>query len=125
MPGAESYAALANGLERALSQLGGLPREHCSNSLSAAFRNHSKPDEATLDAGETPDLAAVLRRCTPVVTTAHPLCANRAIVARSCAAGMLRSDRGFLQPNAGIAADLDQPDPIFSQSCTDGSQAIK
>ena len=42
--GGESYAALANGLERALRLLGGAPLEHRSDSLSAAFRNLAKPD---------------------------------------------------------------------------------
>jgi hypothetical protein len=35
----ESYGALARGLENALSQLGGLPQEHRTDSLSAAFRS--------------------------------------------------------------------------------------
>jgi hypothetical protein len=42
--GGESYAALANGLENALRLLGGVPREHRSDSLSAAFRNLAVPD---------------------------------------------------------------------------------
>jgi hypothetical protein len=42
--GGESYAALANGLENALRLLGGVPLEHRSDSLSAAFRNLAKPD---------------------------------------------------------------------------------
>jgi hypothetical protein len=42
--GGESYPALASGLERALRLLGGVPREHRSDSLSAAFRNLAKPD---------------------------------------------------------------------------------
>ena len=42
--GGESYAALANGLENALRLLGGVPREHRSDSLSAAFRNLALPD---------------------------------------------------------------------------------
>jgi len=42
--GGESYPALANGLERALRLLGGVPREHRSDSLSAAFRNLAMPD---------------------------------------------------------------------------------
>ncbi len=46
--GGESYAALASGLERALRQLGGAPREHRSDSLSAAFRNLAKPDALDL-----------------------------------------------------------------------------
>jgi hypothetical protein len=37
--GGESYVALAEGLQNALWALGGAPREHRSDSLSAAFRN--------------------------------------------------------------------------------------
>ena len=37
--GGESYAALAEGLQRALSRLGGCPQEHRTDSLSAAFDN--------------------------------------------------------------------------------------
>ena len=37
--GGESYAALAEGLQRALRQAGGSPREHRTDSLSAAFSN--------------------------------------------------------------------------------------
>jgi hypothetical protein len=37
--GGESYIALAEGLQNALWTLGGAPREHRSDSLSAAFRN--------------------------------------------------------------------------------------
>lgn len=46
--GGESYVALAEGLQNALWLLGGAPREHRSDSLSAAFRN--------LDADATADL---------------------------------------------------------------------
>jgi hypothetical protein len=46
--GGESYVALAEGLQNALDLLGGAPREHRSDSLSAAFRN--------LDADATADL---------------------------------------------------------------------
>jgi hypothetical protein len=42
--GGESYPALASGLENALRQLGGVPQEHRSDSLSAAFRNLTKSD---------------------------------------------------------------------------------
>ncbi len=42
--GGESYTALATGLENALRLLGGVPREHRSDSLSAAFRNLAKSD---------------------------------------------------------------------------------
>jgi hypothetical protein len=37
--GGESYVALAEGLQNALWSLGGAPREHRTDSLSAAFRN--------------------------------------------------------------------------------------
>lgn len=37
--GGESYVALAEGLQNALWSLGGAPREHRGDSLSAAFRN--------------------------------------------------------------------------------------
>lgn len=48
--GGESYVALAEGLQNALWALGGAPREHRSDSLSAAFRN--------LDFDATKDLTA-------------------------------------------------------------------
>jgi len=48
--GGESYVALAEGLQNALWALGGSPREHRSDSLSAAFRN--------LDADAREDLTA-------------------------------------------------------------------
>lgn len=41
--GGESFVALAEGLQNALWTLGGVPREHRSDSLSAAFRNLDKP----------------------------------------------------------------------------------
>lgn len=43
--GGESFVALAEGLQNALWALGGAPREHRSDSLSAAFRN-LEPDAA-------------------------------------------------------------------------------
>ena len=43
--GGESFTALAEGLQGALWHLGGAPREHRTDSLSAAFRNLRK-DEA-------------------------------------------------------------------------------
>lgn len=42
MLGGESFVALAEGLQNALWALGGAPREHRSDSLSAAFRNLDK-----------------------------------------------------------------------------------
>jgi hypothetical protein len=40
--GGESFVALAQGLQDALWSLGGVPQHHCSDSLSAAFRNLDK-----------------------------------------------------------------------------------
>ena len=40
--GGESYTALATGLQEALLRLGGSPKEHRTDSLSAAFKNLSK-----------------------------------------------------------------------------------
>ncbi len=42
--GGESYAALAEGLQDALWRLGGVPQEHRSDSLSAAYRNLTKDE---------------------------------------------------------------------------------
>jgi hypothetical protein len=46
--GGESFVALAEGLQNALWSLGGVPEQHRSDSLSAAFRN--------LDSDATEDL---------------------------------------------------------------------
>ncbi len=46
--GGESFVALAEGLNNALWSLGGVPREHRSDSLSAAFRNLDKNARADL-----------------------------------------------------------------------------
>ncbi|MCL4154529.1 UNVERIFIED_CONTAM: hypothetical protein GTU68_019852 [Idotea baltica] len=46
--GGESFVALAEGLQNALWCLGGVPREHRSDSLSAAFRNAAKDAQQDL-----------------------------------------------------------------------------
>src|SRR5690606_28929352 len=46
--GGESHVALAEGLQNALWALGGAPREHRSDSLSAAFRNLDRDARAAL-----------------------------------------------------------------------------
>ena len=46
--GGESYVALAEGLQNALWMLGGVPREHRTDSLSAAFKNLEKSVQADL-----------------------------------------------------------------------------
>jgi hypothetical protein len=48
--GGESYVALAEGLQNSLWALGGAPREHRSDSLSAAFRNLSRDARIDLTA---------------------------------------------------------------------------
>jgi hypothetical protein len=45
--GGESFAALAQGLQNALWALGGVPEEHRTDSLSAAFNNLSEQEELT------------------------------------------------------------------------------
>ena len=46
--GGESYVALAEGLQNALWSLGGVPREHRTDSLSAAFKNLDRSAQADL-----------------------------------------------------------------------------
>lgn len=46
--GGESYSALAEGLQEALYRLGGAPREHRTDSLSAAYKNLTKAEEEDL-----------------------------------------------------------------------------
>ena len=46
--GGESYVALAEGLQNALWALGGVPMEHRSDSLSAAFRNLGRDSQEDL-----------------------------------------------------------------------------
>ncbi len=45
--GGESYSALADGLQTALHKLGGAPKEHRTDSLSAAYVNASQKQELT------------------------------------------------------------------------------
>jgi hypothetical protein len=46
--GGESFQALATGLQNALWQAGGCPREHRSDSLSAAFKNLQEEEDFTV-----------------------------------------------------------------------------
>ncbi len=46
--GGESYTALAEGLQEALWRLGGVPREHRSDSLSAAYKNLTANEQEDL-----------------------------------------------------------------------------
>jgi hypothetical protein len=55
--GGESFMALAEGLQNALWALGGVPKEHRSDSLSAAFRNLAVPAQDDL----TQRYAALMR----------------------------------------------------------------
>jgi transposase InsO family protein len=45
--GGESYSALADGLQSALSRAGGSPIDHRTDSLSAAFNNHAEEQKLT------------------------------------------------------------------------------
>lgn len=46
--GGESFAALSKGLQNALWQAGGVPREHRTDSLSAAFKNLADEEDFTV-----------------------------------------------------------------------------
>ncbi len=48
--GGESYAALAQGLQEALQKLGGVPKEHRTDSLSAAFKNLNREAQEDITA---------------------------------------------------------------------------
>jgi hypothetical protein len=50
--GGESFVALAHGLQNALWQAGGVPAEHRTDSLSAAFKNLQEEDDFTSRYGE-------------------------------------------------------------------------
>jgi hypothetical protein len=50
--GGESFVALAHGLQNALWQAGGVPAEHRTDSLSAAFKNLQDEDDFTARYGE-------------------------------------------------------------------------
>ena len=46
--GGESFTALSNGLQNALWQAGGVPQEHRTDSLSAAFKNLAEEEDFTV-----------------------------------------------------------------------------
>ena len=63
--GGESFTALTEGLQEALWQLGGVPREHPTDRLSAAYRNLShQDDEAARYAASFVAITAWSRRAT-------------------------------------------------------------
>ena len=43
----ESFAALSSGLQNALWMMGGVPEEHRTDSLSAAFNNRAEQEDLT------------------------------------------------------------------------------
>ncbi len=53
--GGESFEGLANGLQNALWQAGGWPREHRTDSLSAAFKNPFAREPRAVLCTSTPD----------------------------------------------------------------------
>jgi len=52
--GGESFVVLAEGLQNALWSLGGVPLEHRSDSLSAAFRNLGRGEKKSRQPAERP-----------------------------------------------------------------------
>ncbi len=67
--GGESYVALAEGLQDALWALGGVPKEHRTDSLSAAFRNLKRYAREDRTARYEASTATV---CSPATPTATP-----------------------------------------------------
>ena len=96
--GGESFVALAEGLQNALWALGGAPREHRSDSLSAAFATR-------LLADATPTIASGSswsgRRSLGYPSAGRPITRRRSSPSRraaasSCAASSTRRHRGSL-----------------------------
>lgn len=60
--GGESFTALAEGLQEALGQLGGVPAEHRTDSLAAAWKNLSEEDhrdQTARDLSHKPDYSQI------------------------------------------------------------------
>jgi len=74
----ESYVALPRGLQNALWALGGAPREHRSDSLSAAFRNLDKDARVS-------DLTAVMTLCARITGWSRPASVSHTSRARRVA----------------------------------------
>jgi len=83
--GGESFEALASGLQNALWQLGGVPEEHRTDSLSAAFRN--------LTAEETKDLTLRYE----ALCTHYAMRASRSNPGASHENGAIESRQGTLK----------------------------
>ena len=83
--GGESYTALAEGLSEALEHLGGVPAEHRTDSLSAAYRN--------LDAAAQSDITARYQ----ALCTHYGLQASRNNPGRGHENGAIESPHGHLK----------------------------
>jgi transposase InsO family protein len=83
--GGESFAALASGVQNALWQLGGVPEEHRTDSLSAAFRNL------------TAEAAADVTRRYETLCTHYGMRASRSNPGASHENGAIESRQGTLK----------------------------
>ncbi|MDB5737782.1 MAG: family transposase [Sphingomonas bacterium] len=92
--GGESYVALASGLAAALIALGGVPLEHRSDSLSAAFRNLAVPDAEDI----TRRYAALVEHYGMIATRN-----NRGVAHEN---GAIESRNGHLKFRLGQAIEL-------------------
>ena len=63
--GGESFTALAEGLQEALWRLGGVPQEHRTDSLSAAYRNIDADQAGRFDAIVRNDVCPLRDACEP------------------------------------------------------------
>lgn len=88
--GGESFAALGSGLRTALAALGGVPRLHRTDSLSAAFRN--------LERGAADDQTRGYRQ----------LCADFGMQATRNNPGVSHENGAIESPNGHLKDDLDQ-----------------
>ena len=88
--GGESFAALAGGLQNALWSLGGVPAEHRSDSLSAAFRNLDR------------DAAEDRTRCY------EALCAHYGMTATRNNPGVAHENGAIEAPHGHLKAALEQ-----------------
>ena len=84
---ARAIVALAEGLQNALWALGGAPREHRSDSLSAAFRNLDRDATDALDPASSP-------RALRVTTAWHPSRNNPGLAHEN---GAIESAHGHLK----------------------------
>ena len=114
--GGESYAALASGLENALRLLGGVPREHRSDSLSAAFRNLAMPDAEDL----TRRFAALVTHFGMVPTRN-----NRGVAHETCPWALVPRDGAIESRNGHVKTRITQALLLRGSSLFDDLEAYR